>query len=90
MNQKNYVEKARVQLVLHFERLPTCLTTLPFVDRDHMPPFPKIEERGKRPAGNFFDHFTDEDEKVVWEYAAEDFEAFGYRRFDCGGPYPGK
>jgi hypothetical protein len=37
-------------------------------------------------AGNFFDHFTLEDEKLLWEYAAEDFEPFGYRRFDCGLP----
>lgn len=86
MNQKNFVEKAGVSLVLHFERLPGCLRELPFVDRDNIPSFPHVAERGTRPPGNFFDHFTLEDEKLLWEYAAEDFAAFGYRRFDCGLP----
>ena len=86
MNQKHFAEKAGVPLVLYFERLPDCLRDLPFVNKDRIPPFPHIEERGRRPAGNFFDHFTMEDEKLVWEYAAEDFEAFGYQRFECGLP----
>ena len=86
MNQKHYVEKAGVSLVLHFEQLPACLKQLPFVDQDDMPPFPHKAERGHRPPGNFFDHFTMDDEQLVWAYSAEDFEAFGYRRFDCGPP----
>lgn len=86
MNQKYYVEKSGASLVLHFERLPQCLKDLPFVDPRNMPPFPHKEERGKRPPGTFFDHFTAEDEKLVWEYEAETFEVFGYRRFECGGP----
>lgn len=73
--------------MLYFERLPACLTELPFVDPDDLPHFPHHPERGIRPSGDFFDFFgaTDE-EDVVWVYAAEDFEAFGYRRFDCGLP----
>ena len=84
--QKRRLKEAGVSLVLHFERLPECLGELPFVDENNIPPFPHVEEAGYRPFGNFFDHFTMEDEKVVWEYAREDFEAFGYRRFDCGLP----
>lgn len=84
-NQKRLVERAGVSLALHFERLPDCLVALPFVDPDNVPPFPHHPERGTRPMGNFFDAFggTDE-EQVLWAYAAEDFEAFGYRRFNCG------
>lgn len=83
MNQVHYVKKAGVSLVLHFEQLPACLKKLPFADADNLPPFPHMPERGARPPGNFFDHFTAEDEQLVWEYAAEDFTAFGYRRFEC-------
>lgn len=86
MNQAHYVMKAGVSRVLHFERLPACLKELPFVDPDNLPPFPHEEERGVRPPGDFFDHFTLEDEALIWEYAAEDFAAFGYRRLDCGLP----
>jgi len=43
-------------------------------------------ERGSRPPGNFFDLFPSDEEQVVWASAFEDFEAFGYRRFDCGLP----
>ena len=52
-----------------------------------MPPFPHHPERGIRPPGNYFDFFGDtDDEQVVWAGAAEDFETFGYQRFDCGLP----
>ncbi|NJN84166.1 MAG: hypothetical protein HC802_19075 [Caldilineaceae bacterium] len=86
MNQKHFVEKSGASLLLHFERLPGCLQELPFVDPAQMPPFPHQEERAPRPAGDFFDFFSMEDEQLVWEYAAEDFEAFGYHRFECGLP----
>ncbi|MBN1918539.1 MAG: sulfotransferase family 2 domain-containing protein [Verrucomicrobia bacterium] len=87
MNQKRFVDLAGVDLVLYFERLPQCLRELPFVDPTSVPPFSHHPERGIRPSGTFFDLFRDTDEEqVVWAYAAEDFEAFGYRRFDCGLP----
>ncbi len=87
INQKLFVDLARVNLVLYFERLPKCLGQLPFVDPSNVPPFPHHAERGIRPSGNFFDFFRDTDEeKVAWAYAAADFEALGFRRFDCGLP----
>jgi len=87
MNQKGFVDRGRVNLVLHFERLPECLAELPFVDGNHLPPFPHHPERGIRPPGDFFKFFADMDEElVIWAHAAEDFEAFGYRRFECGLP----
>ena len=87
INQKRFVDRGRVNLALYFERLPQCLAKLPFVDPNNVPPFPHHPERGIRPPGSFFDFFRDTDEEqVVWVYAAEDFEAFGYRRFDCGLP----
>lgn len=87
MNQKGFVDLAGVKLVLHLERFPGCLKQLPFVDADNMPPFPHHPERGIRPEGSFFDLFaaTDEEE-VIWAHGAEDFEAFGYRRFEAGLP----
>ena len=86
-NQKRLAERAGIGLALHFERLPFCLAELPFVDPHNVPPFPHHPERGTRLSGNFFDFFGDTDEEqVLWAYAAEDFEAFGYRRFSCGLP----
>ncbi len=87
INQKRFVERAGVQLVLYFERLPLCLHELPFVDPESIPPFPHHPERGIRPSGDFFQYFghTDE-EQVVWAYAAGDFEAFGYQRYNPGLP----
>jgi len=87
INQKRFIERADVKLVLYFERLPGCLKELPFVDPGNVPPYPHHPERGVLPPGTFFDLFRDTDEEeVVWACAAEDFEAFGYRRFDCGLP----
>jgi len=87
MNQKHFVERSGTSLVPYFERLPQCLAELPFVDKENIPPFPHNNAGGYLPAeGDFFHHFTMEDEKLVWEYATEDLEAFGYRRFDCGLP----
>ncbi len=84
MNQFHFVRKSGVSLVLHFEHLPHCLKDLPFVDKNHVPPFPHKEERGVRPPGTFFDHFNADAEKAVWEYASDDFEAFGYHRYESG------
>ena len=86
MNQWFYSQRAGVSLVLFFERSPECLKELPFVTSDDLPDFPHVLERGIRPPGDFFDHFDDEQEKVVWAYASEDYEAFGYRRFDASLP----
>jgi len=87
MTQKRFADLARVKLVLHLGRIPGCLGELPFVTPTNMPPFPHHPERGIRPPGDFFDFFRDTDEEeVVWTYAKEDFEAFGYRRFDAGLP----
>ena len=81
------MERAGVSLVLYFERLPDCLEELPFVDPHNVPPFPHHPEWGTRPSGNFFDFFRGtDDEQAFWAYAAEDFEAFEYHRFDCGPP----
>jgi hypothetical protein len=84
--QQEYVAQSGVSLLLYHESLPDCLKALPFVDADQMPPFPHMEEAGPRPAGNFFDIFTNEDEHLVWEFAHGDFDALGYRRFDPSGP----
>ena len=86
MNQWFYTQRAGVSLVLFFERIPECLRDLPFVTGDDLPEFPHVLERGIRPPGDFFDHFDDDEEKVTWAYASEDFEAFGYRRLNASLP----
>jgi hypothetical protein len=58
------------------------LGDLPFVDANNMPDLPYALEKGIRPPGTFFDHFTEEDEEVTWAYASEDFDLLGYRRYD--------
>jgi hypothetical protein len=62
-----------------------CLADLPFV-RDNRPDLSRVPEKGIRPAGTFFDHFTDEDEQVTWAYASEDFQTLGYKRYDASLP----
>jgi hypothetical protein len=86
MNQSHHIKKAGVSLALYFERLPQCLADLPFVDAADVPPLPRALEKGIRPSGSFFDHFTDDDEQVTWAYASEDFETLGYKRYDASLP----
>ena len=81
MNQTHFIKKAGVSLVLYYERLPECLRDLPFVQGAELPAIPRALEKGIRPPGTFFDHFTDGDEQVTWAYAAEDFKMLGYRRY---------
>jgi hypothetical protein len=84
MSQKDYVTKAGVSLVLYFERLPQALRELPFASAAAIAEFPHVLERGIRPAGTFFDFFSDDDEAAYWAYTREEFEAFGYERFSSG------
>ena len=86
MNQTHWIRKAGISLALYFERLPECLGELPFVDPNDMPPLSRALEKGIRPPGSFFDHFTPEDEQVTWAFASEDFKMLGYRRYDAGLP----
>ncbi len=86
MNQSHWINKAGISLVLYFERLPQCLGDLPFVDSSNMPPLGCALEKGIRPAGSFFDHFSDEDEQCTWAYGAEDFDTLGYRRYESTLP----
>ena len=86
MNQSQFIKKAGVSLVLYHERLPECLRDLPFVHEAELPAMPLALEKGVRPPGTFFDHFTDEDEQVVWAYASEDFEMLGYHRYSSALP----
>ena len=85
MNQWYYCKAAGVTRVLLYERLPHCLKELPFAT-DDVPEYAHALERGIRPPGTFFDHFDEDEEKVVWAYESETFEGFGYRRFDAGLP----
>lgn len=82
MNQSQFIRRAGVTLVLYFERLPQCLGDLPFVDQDQMHPLPYAIEKGIRPEGTFFDHFTSEDEQVTWAHSSDDFKLLGYKRYD--------
>lgn len=85
MNQWYYCKAAGVTRVLLYERLPQCLKELPFVS-DDLPEYPHVLERGIRPPGTFFDHFDEDEERIVWAYESETFDGFGYRRFSAGLP----
>jgi len=81
INQARFVERSGVRMALYFERLPQCLSELPFVDSLQIPPFPNHPERGIRPTGDFFEQFADTDEEeIVWAHAEEDFRLIGYSR----------
>jgi hypothetical protein len=86
MNQSQFIQRAGVRLAVYFERLPQCLGDLPFVDPNNIPPFPYALERGIRPPGTFFDHFSSDDEQCVWAFAEEDFNLLGYDRHNCELP----
>lgn len=86
MSQWEFVRKGGVSVALYYERLPQCLGELPFVDKQNIPLLPRPAERGTRPPGTFFDHFTEEDEKLVWESERDDFEMLGYERYNGGLP----
>lgn len=86
MNQLPLVKNAQVTLALYFERLPTALRALPFVQQETLPPFPHLLERGIRPPGSFFDFFSAEDEAAFWAYSLPDFTTFGYERFTADLP----
>ena len=75
-----------MSLALYYERLPQCLGELPFVDPADIPQFPRWNA-SPRPLGrNFLDVFPMDDEKLVWDHFAGDFEMLGYERFNCGLP----
>lgn len=86
MNQLPFIENAGVTLALYFERLPDALRELPFVQPATLPQFPHVLERGIRPAGDFFDLFSVEDEAAFYAYSLADFTTFGYERFASGLP----
>jgi hypothetical protein len=86
VTQREYVEWSGISQVLYFEHLPACLKELPFVDPNNVPPFPHLNAGGYRPPGHFFDIMAKEDEDIVWNNSKDDFEFFGYERYDCGAP----
>ena len=47
----------------------------------------KVAEQAADPSvKEFFEIMAKEDEAIVWNNAKEDFEFFGYERYDCGPP----
>ncbi len=78
--QKDFLDRAGVNLVLYFEKLPNCLNELPFVNPSDIPHFPHHPERGIRPPSSFFDVFDPEEEEVVWAAASQDFATLHYER----------
>jgi hypothetical protein len=86
ISQKEFVEWAGISQILYFEHLPKCLGELPFVDSLNIPEYPHMNAGGYRPKGTFFEIMKEEDEDVVWQGSKEDFEFFGYERFNPGPP----
>jgi hypothetical protein len=85
LTQKQYVDLSGARLALRLEA-PADLRLLPFVGSD-VPPLPRENVTTARPAGRW-DQLGGREEQLVWDYCAEDFEAFGYERRPCG-PGPG-
>jgi hypothetical protein len=86
ISQKEFVEWSGISQILYFEHLPGCLQDLPFVDPDNVAPFPHLNAGGYRPSGDFFGIMAKGDEELVWENSRDDFEFFGYERYNAGPP----
>jgi hypothetical protein len=86
IGQKEFIEWAGISQILYFEHLPKCLSELPFVDPDSIPPYPHMNAGGYRPSGDFFKIMEKEDEEVVWNGSKSDFEFLGYERYSSGAP----
>ena len=80
MTQASYVRMSGAQGIFHLESLDE-LRSLPFVKV--MPPLPHHNEANDERPQNIFDLFGSAEEKPVWDYCAEDFDAFGYERKKC-------
>jgi len=79
---RTFVEGGNISLLLYFERLPGCLSELPFSTGDTISSFPHVLERGIRPDGRFADFFDERYEKVIWNTYRDDFLLAGYQRYD--------
>ena len=84
VSYREFIEGARVSLILYFERLPACLSRLPFVDPSTVAPFPHVLERGIRPPGRFEDFFNRRYEQDIWSVHMDDFVISGYERYNSG------
>jgi hypothetical protein len=82
---REIIATAGVHLALYAERLPECLTMLPFTDAS-MPAFPHVLERGIRPPGEFRDFFNEAFEEHIWEITKDDFRLFDYERHNSRLP----
>lgn len=78
--QKGYYDRAGASVFIRLEDFHNELRNkLNFVKR----PFPKLPHKhiGKgKPKVSFQNYFGNDEEQLVWDYCAEDFEAFGYKR----------
>lgn len=78
LTQKQYADLSGAQLALQIES-PDQLAQLPFVSPP-FPPLPRHNENRTKPGVSFADYFASKEERLVWDYCAEDFAAFGYVR----------
>ena len=80
MTQKSFVDRSGAQTVVHYEQWRDELAGLPFIKK-LVWPIPS-RNTSTKPKRSFHEYFFDdpEAEGLVWEYCAEDFEAFGYER----------
>jgi hypothetical protein len=77
MTQTRYVEQSGAQRVFHLEFLDE-LQQLPFFNKIH--PIPHHNQASSDRPRHFFECFGGDEEELVWEYCAEDFKNFGYKR----------
>ena len=79
MPQIQFFRLSGASRVFHYENLDE-LEELPFVGEWH--PIERRNVTQTKPTRSFFDYFADDPqaEQLVWDYCAEDFDAFGYER----------
>jgi hypothetical protein len=82
-NQTDIIHMAGVLMVLKFEMLPHCLSTLPFVDARQSWLFPhenptQTDHQVHKIPPHSVDDIDDETAALIWEHSGPDFERFDY------------
>lgn len=75
--QMDFLRKVKLDACLKFEDLPMCLWDLPFLDEHRIPP--KLNSVNKKAWDKYY---TPKEESLAWELYREDFDAYGYQRFN--------
>jgi hypothetical protein len=77
VNQCELLGDARVDMFLHYESLAHDLARLPFpLPESELPCLESTTHE------NWETYYDERSEELIWTWAREDFERFGYKRLD--------